>query len=330
MDEKNANANSELNTQEKALSSSDAAEEEAAKGAPSQENEAEQKIVANEKAKDKGSSIKSAKQTKNTGRRERKQSETARVVTKTALRTLIISVAALVVLFAFYILVFPASAGSFCYTVGMKNTSAWLSSRTARKSGDVDDYYATFVRAVDAKNWSIAELAGKALLDPSSVEGTNFTSTEFSSFCDKIDDNEVLSERDFSTKTYVQYNYVYSLAVRLKENDENVFNLGKSYINSGSSYYYASYNPLKAYIDAAIKNKKLDVDMLLEEFMDYYQSYSWRDKIGGDHATAQKYMRQDLKRLVEARMGKKDKDGNVTIVWDEENKIHDFWKDKLN
>lgn len=330
MDEKNANANSELNTQEKALPSSDSAAEEAAKGSQSEENAAEQKTVANERAKDKGSSIKNAKQTKNTGRRETKQSETARVVTKTALRTLVILVAALIVIFAFYILVFPASSGSFCYTVGMKNTSAWLASRTARKSGEVDDYYSAFVRAVDAKNWSITERAGKALLDPSSVDGTKFTSTEFSSFCDKIDDNEVLSERDFSTKTYVQYNYIYSIVVKLKENNQNIFNLAKSYINSGSSYYYASYNPLKAYIDAAVKNKKLDVDMLLEEFMNYYQSNSWRDKIGGDHATAQKYMRQDLKRLVEARLGKKDKDGNVTIVWDEENKIHDFWKDKLN
>ena len=109
MDEKNANANSELNTQEKALPSSDAAAEEAAKGSQSEENAAEQKTVANERAKDKGSSIKNAKQTKNTGRRETKQSETARVVTKTALRTLVILVAALIVIFAFYILVFPAS-----------------------------------------------------------------------------------------------------------------------------------------------------------------------------------------------------------------------------
>ena len=139
-----------------------------------------------------------------------------------------------------------------------------------------------------------------------------------------------MSERDFSTKTYVQYNYIYSIAVRLDENDENIFNLAKSYINSGSSYYYAGYNPLKAYIDAAVKNKKLEPNMILDEFMDYYQSYSWRDEIGGDHATAQRYMRQDLKRLVEARMGEKDKQGNITVVWEEGNEVHDFWKDKLN
>ena len=139
-----------------------------------------------------------------------------------------------------------------------------------------------------------------------------------------------MSERDFSTKTYVQYNYIYSIAVRLDENDENIFNLAKSYINSGSSYYYAGYNPLKAYIDAAVKNKKLEPNMILDEFMDYYQSYSWRDEIGGDHSTAQRYMRQDLKRLVEARMGEKDKQGNITVVWEEGNEVHDFWKDKLN
>jgi len=70
--------------------------------------------------------------------------------------------------------------------------------------------------------------------------------------------------------------------------------------------------------------------MILDEFMDYYQSYSWRDEIGGDHSTAQRYMRQDLKRLVEARMGEKDKQGNITVVWEEGNEVHDFWKDKLN
>ena len=40
-------------------------------------------------------------------------------------------------------------------------------------------------------------------------------------------------------------------------------------------------------------------------------------------------MRQDLKRLVEARMGEKDKQGNITVVWEEGNEVHDFWKDKL-
>lgn len=54
-----------------------------------------------------------------------------------------------------------------------------------------------------------------------------------------------------------------------------------------------------------MKNKKLEPNMILDEFMDYYQSYSWRDEIGGDHSTAQRYMRQDLKRLVEARMGER-------------------------
>ena len=227
-------------------------------------------------------------------------------------------------------MVFPASSGSFCYTVGMKNTSAWLASRAAKKSGEVDDYYTAFLRAVDAKNWSIVERSGRALLVPAEVDGTKFTSSDFTDFCDELDDNEILSERDFSTKTYVQYNYIYSIAVRLDENDENIFNLAKSYINSGSSYYYAGYNPLKAYIDAAVKNKKLEPNMILDEFMDYYQNYSWRDEIGGDHATAQRYMRQDLKRLVEARMGEKDKQGNITVVWEEGNEVHDFWKDKLN
>ena len=85
-----------------------------------------------------------------------------------------------------------------------------------------------------------------------------------------------------------------------------------------------------SYIDAAVKNKKLEPNMILDEFMDYYQSYLWRDEIGGDHSTAQRYMRQDLKRLVEARMGEKDKQGNITVVWEEGNEVHDFWKDKLN
>ena len=227
-------------------------------------------------------------------------------------------------------MVFPASSGSFCYTVGMKNTSAWLASRAAKKSGEVDDYYTAFLRAVDAKNWSIVERSGRALLVPAEVDGTKFTSSDFTDFCDELDDNEILSERDFSTKTYVQYNYIYSIAVRLDENDENIFNLAKSYINSGTAYYYAGYNPLKAYIDAAVKNKKIEPNMILDEFMDYYQSYSWRDEIGEDHATAQRYMRQDLKRLVEARMGEKDKQGNITVVWEEGNEVHDFWKDKLN
>lgn len=293
---------------------------------PAEQKENKAAIVAE------NSVTKQVKRPKNTGRvtTTSQRSETSQVITKTAVKTLAILIAAIVVVFAFYILVFPASAGSFCYTVGMKNTSAWLASRAAKKSGEVDDYYTAFLRAVDAKNWSITELAGKAMLDPANVEGLNFNSVDFDKFCDELDDNESLSEREFSTKTYVQYNYIYSLAVKLKENDENIFNLGKSYINSGSSYYYASYNPLKAYIDAAIKNKKLDIDMILAEFMEPYQSYSWRDKVGGDHSTAQRYMRQDLGRLVEARLGEKDKEGNIVIVWDEENETHKFWKDKLD
>lgn len=63
---------------------------------------------------------------------------------------------------------------------------------------------------------------------PAEVDGTKFTSSDFTDFCDELDDNEILSERDFSTKTYVQYNYIYSIAVRLDENDENIFNLAKA------------------------------------------------------------------------------------------------------
>lgn len=255
-------------------------------------------------------------------------SETVAIVKRTALRTLIILVAALVVIFSFYILVFPASAGSFCYTIGMKNTSAWLSSRAAKSSGKVEDYYRAFVRAVDAKNHSLVELAGVAMLDPQNVEEADFTSTEFNSFCDKMDDNETLSERDFSTKTYVQYNYIFSVTKRLSSHDAKIFELSKTYINSGSSYYYAAFNPLKAYIDAAVENKKIDAEAILEEFMAYYESYSWRDKVGGDHSTAQQYMRQDLKRLAEAKYGEKQ-DGKVVIVWEEGNSIHDYWKSKL-
>ena len=320
MDEKNANGEINANESVKQLSDSDAQSVESAA-------EAREFDVVTEKP-----AQRQEKKTKNAAKRPsgKQRSETTQVVTKTAVRTLVVLVAALIVIFAFYILVFPASSGSFCYTVGMKNTSAWLASRAAKKSGEVDDYYTAFLRAVDAKNWSIVERSGRALLVPAEVDGTKFTSSDFTDFCDELDDNEILSERDFSTKTYVQYNYIYSIAVRLDENDENIFNLAKSYINSGSSYYYAGCNPLKAYIDAAVKNKKIEPNMILDEFMDYYQSYSWRDEIGGDHATAQRYMRQDLKRLVEARMGEKDKQGNITVVWEEGNEVHDFWKDKLN
>ena len=320
MDEKNANGEINANESVKQLSDSDAQSVESAA-------EAREFDVVTEKP-----AQRQEKKTKNAAKRPsgKQRSETTQVVTKTAVRTLVVLVAALIVIFAFYILVFPASSGSFCYTVGMKNTSAWLASRAAKKSGEVDDYYTAFLRAVDAKNWSIVERSGRALLVPAEVDGTKFTSSDFTDFCDELDDNEILSERDFSTKTYVQYNYIYSIAVRLDENDENIFNLAKSYINSGSSYYYAGYNPLQAYIDAAVKNKKIEPNMILDEFMDYYQSYSWRDEIGGDHATAQRYMRQDLKRLVEARMGEKDKQGNITVVWEEGNEVHDFWKDKLN
>lgn len=320
MDEKNANGEINANESVKQLSDSDAQSVESAA-------EAREFDVVTEKP-----AQRQEKKTKNAAKRPsgKQRSEATQVVTKTAVRTLVVLVAALILIFAFYILVFPASSGSFCYTVGMKNTSAWLASRAAKKSGEVDDYYTAFLRAVDAKNWSIVERSGRALLVPAEVDGTKFTSSDFTDFCDELDDNEILSERDFSTKTYVQYNYIYSIAVRLDENDENIFNLAKSYINSGSSYYYAGYNPLKAYIDAAVKNKKLEPNMILDEFMDYYQSYSWRDEIGGDHSTAQRYMRQDLKRLVEARMGEKDKQGNITVVWEEGNEVHDFWKDKLN
>lgn len=320
MDEKNANGEINANESVKQLSDSDAQSVESAA-------EAREFDVVTEKP-----AQRQEKKTKNAAKRPsgKQRSETTQVVTKTAVRTLVVLVAALILIFAFYILVFPASSGSFCYTVGMKNTSAWLASRAAKKSGEVDDYYTAFLRAVDAKNWSIVERSGRALLVPAEVDGTKFTSSDFTDFCDELDDNEILSERDFSTKTYVQYNYIYSIAVRLDENDENIFNLAKSYINSGGSYYYAGYNPLKAYIDAAVKNKKLEPNMILDEFMDYYQSYSWRDEIGGDHSTAQRYMRQDLKRLVEARMGEKDKQGNITVVWEEGNEVHDFWKDKLN
>ena len=292
MDEKNANGEINANESVKQLSDSDAQSVESAA-------EAREFDVVTEKP-----AQRQEKKTKNAAKRPsgKQRSETTQVVTKTAVRTLVVLVAALILIFAFYILVFPASSGSFCYTVGMKNTSAWLASRAAKKSGEVDDYYTAFLRAVDAKNWSIVERSGRALLVPAEVDGTKFTSSDFTDFCDELDDNEILSERDFSTKTYVQYNYIYSIAVRLDENDENIFNLAKSYINSGSSYYYAG----------------------------YYQSYSWRDEIGGDHSTAQRYMRQDLKRLVEARMGEKDKQGNITVVWEEGNEVHDFWKDKLN
>ena len=320
MDEKNANGEINANESVKQLSDGNAQSVES-------EAEAREFDVVTEKP-----AQRQEKKTKNAAKRPsgKQRSETTQVVTKTAVRTLVVLVAALILIFAFYILVFPASSGSFCYTVGMKNTSAWLASRAAKKSGEVDDYYTAFLRAVDAKNWSIVERSGRALLVPAEVDGTKFTSSDFTDFCDELDDNEILSERDFSTKTYVQYNYIYSIAVRLDENDENIFNLAKSYINSGSSSYYAGYNPLKAYIDAAVKNKKLEPNMILDEFMDYYQNYSWRDEIGGDHATAQRYMRQDLKRLVEARMGEKDKQGNITVVWEEGNEVHDFWKDKLN
>ena len=320
MDEKNANGEINANESVKQLSDGNAQSVES-------EAEAREFDVVTEKP-----AQRQEKKTKNAAKRPsgKQRSETTQVVTKTAVRTLVVLVAALILIFAFYILVFPASSGSFCYTVGMKNTSAWLASRAAKKSGEVDDYYTAFLRAVDAKNWSIVERSGRALLVPAEVDGTKFTSSDFTDFCDELDDNEILSERDFSTKTYVQYNYIYSIAVRLDENDENIFNLAKSYINSGSGYYYEGYNPLKAYIDAAVKNKKLEPNMILDEFMDYYQNYSWRDEIGGDHATAQRYMRQDLKRLVEARMGEKDKQGNITVVWEEGNEVHDFWKDKLN
>ena len=211
MDEKNANGEINANESVKQLSDSDAQSVESAA-------EAREFDVVTEKP-----AQRQEKKTKNAAKRPsgKQRSETTQVVTKTAVRTLVVLVAALIVIFAFYILVFPASSGSFCYTVGMKNTSAWLASRAAKKSGEVDDYYTAFLRAVDAKNWSIVERSGRALLVPAEVDGTKFTSSDFTDFCDELDDNEILSERDFSTKTYVQYNYIYSIAVRLDENDEN-------------------------------------------------------------------------------------------------------------
>ena len=143
MDEKNANGEINANESVKQLSDSDAQSVESAA-------EAREFDVVTEKP-----AQRQEKKTKNAAKRPsgKQRSETTQVVTKTAVRTLVVLVAALILIFAFYILVFPASSGSFCYTVGMKNTSAWLASRAAKKSGEVDDYYTAFLRAVDAKNW---------------------------------------------------------------------------------------------------------------------------------------------------------------------------------
>ena len=127
MDEKNANGEINANESVKQLSDSDAQSVESAA-------EAREFDVVTEKP-----AQRQEKKTKNAAKRPsgKQRSETTQVVTKTAVRTLVVLVAALILIFAFYILVFPASSGSFCYTVGMKNTSAWLASRAAKKSGEV-------------------------------------------------------------------------------------------------------------------------------------------------------------------------------------------------
>lgn len=164
---------------------------------------------------------------------------------------------------------------------------------------------------------------------PAEVDGTKFTSSDFTDFCDELDDNEILSERDFSTKTYVQYNYIYSIAVRLDETTKT-FSISQKLYQQRQQLLLCGLQSAQSLYRRGGEKQKIEPNMILDEFMDYYQSYSWRDEIGGDHATAQRYMRQDLKRLVEARMGEKDKQGNITVVWEEGNEVHDFWKDKLN
>lgn len=124
MDEKNANGEINANESVKQLSDGNAQSVES-------EAEAREFDVVTEKP-----AQRQEKKTKNAAKRPsgKQRSETTQVVTKTAVRTLVVLVAALIVIFAFYILVFPASSGSFCYTVGMKNTSAWLASRAAKRA----------------------------------------------------------------------------------------------------------------------------------------------------------------------------------------------------
>ena len=103
MDEKNANGEINANESVKQLSDGNAQSVES-------EAEAREFDVVTEKP-----AQRQEKKTKNAAKRPsgKQRSETTQVVTKTAVRTLVVLVAALILIFAFYILVFPASSGSF-------------------------------------------------------------------------------------------------------------------------------------------------------------------------------------------------------------------------
>lgn len=222
------------------------------------------------------------------------KTEVSNLVSTTAKRTIAILAVFLVFVMALYLLISPLSAGNFFYSLGFRSFSANLTLSGAEKSGEFDDYYDAFIRAVAGKNHAVVVAAGDKMLKDSD-------------FTDKIGKHDLSSddyESTYGAGTYVKYNFIYSKTIRQKGYTEELYDRAAGYNRLyGSTYYYRSYNALSAMVKALADNPKLELGDILDKLEEIYyaDSKEWNLNYRPEKTSGYENLCLDVMNLIDSR-----------------------------
>jgi hypothetical protein len=239
-----------------------------------------------------------------------------KTILSTAVKTLAILAAAVILAFALFLLVAPRGAGNFFYNLGMKNLAAEMSYSAAKRSDSFDDWYASLVRSVGVENHeltynSAANIAKVADYDEL-IELKNITV------------NQGGAQKTYSAKHYVAYHRVNS-GVLSGKTTEGFWQSAVAW--TVANKFEEDLNPMKGYIDALTKDVSIEfyggTTMFLTQIDNLWKGTNKDDennqfgKISGYLSTAQrKELSIYMLRLIEKR-NTADLTGAEKKEWDD-------------